>query len=272
MEPDEEFIKTVVILAREEEKRENHHQDRNSYKYYSNTKQLFKKYTLDDPSRAVSWLLFLMVKGTFTFIKDKAVKLLDRLLIKQREDYIGYLSDTIINTAKVETIKLLDSTLSNTFRQHLFNIIESFAMYLAPRGLWDELEQSLEDIVKGGVEGLPLLDNTRALIQVLSKGNPSKVNTLMTHYCEHGGEIAISTFPRIIPTIIDCLNLNNDANIRLFASNALVMAAQVAKDSFSPWVIDVLTALETMVSSPHALSEINETVTKNAISKGSSRL
>ncbi|EGG20608.1 hypothetical protein DFA_00469 [Cavenderia fasciculata] len=181
-QPDKEFIEIIVVLAKEEEDQQIEKKDNNNYK--STSKQLFKEYTVSKPDKVVSWLLYLIVKGTYKTIKEKAVQLLDRLLFKKRvqqkrNHYIDQLSDDTIDAVKFQTIELLNTTLTDTFRKHLFGIIESFATVLIPRCGWNELKPTLENIInrKEEEEGpFNLKDNAKTLMQVLSKYNFEKDN------------------------------------------------------------------------------------------------
>ncbi|EGG20606.1 hypothetical protein DFA_00467 [Cavenderia fasciculata] len=168
-QPDEEFIETVVILAREEEKQLKHKENNNNNNNNNNkssSKQQYKKYIIDKPEQVVSWLLYLIVNGTYPTIKDKAIQLLSRHLTKEGKHLIRVLSKEVLEALKVETIELLKTTtnLTDTFGRHLFRIIESLAIYLLPRCSWNEL-----DIIINGKEGEGLKDNERGLIKVLSK-------------------------------------------------------------------------------------------------------
>ncbi|EGG20612.1 hypothetical protein DFA_00473 [Cavenderia fasciculata] len=145
-EPDEDFLETIVILAQNLEKK-------------SKAKQQYQDYS-DDAEQVVSWLLFLIVKGTYpaimhddlfillsyySKIKEKAIQLLDRLVDREGTDLIGFITEPLMDDIKVELIELLKSTLTDTFKQHLFSIILSFANYLIPRGRWIELEKDKLD-------------------------------------------------------------------------------------------------------------------------------
>ncbi|EGG20627.1 hypothetical protein DFA_00488 [Cavenderia fasciculata] len=160
-QPDDNFIEIVVTLAKEEEeedqlkqkqKKKIDYNNNNNNKYKSASKQQFIEHTISKPEQVVSWLLYLIVKGTYPTIKEKAIQLLDRFLVKKGEELIESLSKEIVNAVKVETIKLLKRTLTDSYRQHLFGIIESFAVYLIPRGGWDELEPKMQRIVDGEEE------------------------------------------------------------------------------------------------------------------------
>ncbi|EGG20625.1 hypothetical protein DFA_00486 [Cavenderia fasciculata] len=167
----EDFIELVVSLAKEDDQQqEKEKKDNNNNILKSQSKQQYKNYSLSNPSKLVSKLIYLIVKVPYPTIKEKAVQLLDRLLVKEGIKFIGDLPKVIVNTVKVEAIELLKTTLTDTFRQHLFSIIEYFANYLVPRCLWDELETTLEYKVNGKEElSTPLRDNTIALQTLLSR-------------------------------------------------------------------------------------------------------
>ncbi|EGG20618.1 hypothetical protein DFA_00479 [Cavenderia fasciculata] len=124
-QPTDEFIELVVTLAKEDNDKDN-----NNNKYKSVSKQQYKKYTIDKPEQVVSWLLFLIVKGTFRTIKYKAIQLLDRLLVKKGEEFADALSDEIAEDAVIGTEEILeDDSLTDTCRDHIFGIRESLSIY-----------------------------------------------------------------------------------------------------------------------------------------------
>ncbi|EGG20626.1 hypothetical protein DFA_00487 [Cavenderia fasciculata] len=169
-QPSDDFIEVVVMLAREDQQKQkkNNKVDDNNVNYKSTKQQLFKEYSLDR-SKVVSWLLYLMVKGTYPTIKDKEVQLLDILLIK--DDLIRSLSQPLLDILKVETIELLNTTLTDSFKCHLFGILESLSNYLIPIGCWNELKGSLELILERGEEEeeSPLKANVKRLLVLLSQ-------------------------------------------------------------------------------------------------------
>ncbi|EGG20621.1 hypothetical protein DFA_00482 [Cavenderia fasciculata] len=129
----DEFKEIIIILSRDKQiDRDDTTRDINKYNDNSQAKQRFKEHALSDPNDTVSSLLFLLYLP---------IQGLDQTLLK--------------------------TTLTDTFRQHLFGIIESFATCFVPIGEWDDLESSILKVEK---EGSPILkDNTMALINVLSK-------------------------------------------------------------------------------------------------------
>ncbi|EGG20630.1 hypothetical protein DFA_00491 [Cavenderia fasciculata] len=198
-QPSDEFIKLVVILTKEdlqqsfeanidnipldtkniiettrsdEQKQKNRYANKDIEGIKSAAKQLFKHYYSLDSDKVVTWLLFLMVKGDYPTIKEKAVQLFDRLLKKEGKDAIESMSQMVLDIVKAETINLLHTKLTDTFREHLISIIESLACYLVPKGLWSYLEVPLiaiYNIEKNHNNGSTLHQNTSALIEVLSQ-------------------------------------------------------------------------------------------------------
>ncbi|EGG20614.1 hypothetical protein DFA_00475 [Cavenderia fasciculata] len=190
-QPHDDFIALVVTLAKEDEEKQkkkndnskdNNNNNNNSnnrrgkdYNLKSKAKQEFKDYALDQ-NKVVSWLLFLIINGTYP---TKSVKLLDRLLIKEGQEFIEELSEEILYAARCELIKILDKRQTDTFRKHWFGIIESFATYLVPEGKWNDLEPTLEIVARGEEDGTPLKDNSIVLLQVLSKHEFKKTKKLL---------------------------------------------------------------------------------------------
>ncbi|EGG20631.1 hypothetical protein DFA_00492 [Cavenderia fasciculata] len=173
-EPDQEFKEIIDILATDQHSKkkkkfdddDNNRDNNGCQKKRKDAKQRYKEYIQSEPETVVSWLLYLMVNDTCTNIKEKSVQLLDKLL---DNEFVESLTDEfILDDVKLESINLLRTTLSDTFRQHLFHMIETLAIYLIPRGHWDEWESSLEMMIKNGEDGSPILDNTRLLIGILS--------------------------------------------------------------------------------------------------------
>ncbi|EGG20616.1 hypothetical protein DFA_00477 [Cavenderia fasciculata] len=152
-EPNEEFIEMIVTLAKENQMKQQKNRDitidtdnnNNSSRLKSVSKQQYKEYIIDKPDKVVSWLLYLIVKGTFTTIKDKAIQLLDRLLEREYKeveegeedhDFINELSKSILDAVEFETEELInnyskttDLGHTHTFKAHLISIIESISNY-----------------------------------------------------------------------------------------------------------------------------------------------
>ncbi|EGG20628.1 hypothetical protein DFA_00489 [Cavenderia fasciculata] len=274
-QPDEKFIEIVVNLAKEQENNSyvmKRVDNNNNSKYKSASKQQFIEHTISKPDKVVSWLLYLMVKGTFTTIKEKSVQLLDRLLVKKGKEFIESLSASILEAVKVETIELLSSTLTDSFRQHLFSIIESFANYLIPRGGWNDLEPKLEKIVDGEdhqenaqedeeiiqeeEEVSPLKLNAKGLLVVLLKrrilaqmdGDVTRSEFL---YISRHLDNNIFTSPKwmctiglqIVDTLVDVLNRNRERGSLLTTDKTntrnnmfrylLIMAESVNDEGFT---------------------------------------
>ncbi|EGG20634.1 hypothetical protein DFA_00495 [Cavenderia fasciculata] len=93
-----------------------------------------------------------------------------------------------------------------------------------------------------------LLDRSCEKLRDVEESNIAKAGILMFmyDYCHYGGELAISSFPQIIPAILECLT-TTDSNVRQNALMAVDEAAQHAKDRFSPLAMDVLQGLNAIV-------------------------
>ncbi|EGG18020.1 hypothetical protein DFA_06686 [Cavenderia fasciculata] len=127
-EPSEDFIEIVVILAKEEE------QNRLIPSYdrpRSLAKQRFKQCASTDKVALVSWLLFLMIKGTYPTIQDKAIRLLDRLIRKGGKEFIVSLPQPIVQAINVETQELLSSckeqSCTDNFVYYSFDIMQALS-------------------------------------------------------------------------------------------------------------------------------------------------
>ncbi|EGG20611.1 hypothetical protein DFA_00472 [Cavenderia fasciculata] len=147
-EPSEEFIEMIVTLAKVDQMKQQKNRDididtnnnnNNSSRLKSASKQQYKEYVLDQPDKVVSWLLYLIVNGTYPTIKDKSIQLLDRLFEKEEEEeedygFIDELSKPILDAVEFETEELLNNfstlpSITDTFKCHLISIIESIANY-----------------------------------------------------------------------------------------------------------------------------------------------
>ncbi|EGG20639.1 hypothetical protein DFA_00500 [Cavenderia fasciculata] len=164
------FIEIIVDLVKEDqEKQDETENNRNGNNKRVAARGLFKEYVLSIPDNVVSWLLYLMINGPCTTIKAKTVQLLDRLLIKKGKEFIGSLSEDTLSEAKVKTVELFKTDLTETFRHHLNSIIGIFVTDFIPRGYWVELETAIDSIIKEAGEGSKILENARGLVSLLSK-------------------------------------------------------------------------------------------------------
>ncbi|EGG20633.1 hypothetical protein DFA_00494 [Cavenderia fasciculata] len=254
-QPTTDFVDIVIILAREDRLKEKEKNDdnNNNSTVESITKQRFKDCLESAPKQVVSWLLYLIVNGTCKNIKEKSVQLLNKLLIKKGDDLLKeLLLEDIMEAIKFETVELLKTNLSVSFIGHLFGIIEKIALFLIPRGLWNELQPSLVEIVNREEEeeegsSSPLKENALSLLSLLSKYDfkKSKLDTLVNEISS--GELSDDQYRSLLPDLLSTLPIIEKTEGEYF-KKIVVALNNIYMDENPNWMQEfILPIIDTLI-------------------------